>query len=305
MDLRQLRYFITVAEELHFGRAADRLGITQPPLSQAIQALEEAVGVLLFHRTKRSVALTPVGEQWLPHVRRVLEQAGSLPELARQLSRGEIGLLRLAFVSTADYSVLPVLIRRYRSLYADVQIALREATSDLQIEALLAGQIDAGLIIPPSQSPLHPALAYRPLLREPLVAAVPESWMASGQVVMNAGQVDVQALADAPLILFPRPSAPAFHDIITGYFVRQGLTPRLGQQAIQMQTIISLVSAGLGIALVPASLQNLGRAGVCYAPLRGTPPDIETGLVWRPAASSPALERFIQTAMADGETPQI
>lgn len=147
MDLRQLRYFVTVAEELHFGRAAARLAMTQPPLSQQIRALEEELGVTLFHRTQRSVALTPVGARWLVEVRRVLAEAGALPALAQRLARGEVGSMSLAFVSTADYGILPAMLRHFRDARPDVQVQLREATSDVQIEALLADEIDAGVVI--------------------------------------------------------------------------------------------------------------------------------------------------------------
>lgn len=285
MDLRQLRYFVTVAEELHFGRAADRLHMTQPPLSQAIQALEAEIGTRLFARTKRTVALTPVGEAWLVHVRELLEAADALPGIAQRLSRGELGSLKLAFISIADYSVLPPLLSRYRASYPGVQVYLQEATSDVQIESLLAGEIDAGLILPPAA--LHVSCDYLPLFREPLIAAVPEAWNAR----RRAG-----ALTGEPLILFPRQSAPAFHDLITGYFTKRGVAPQIGQEAVQMQTILSLVSAGLGVALVPRSMLNLGRLGVRYLPLEGEAPEIETGLVWRRADTSPALRRFIEVA---------
>src|SRR5688500_9024956 len=128
MDVRQLRHFAAVAQTLHFGRAAERLNMTQPPLSQSIQALERELGAPLFVRTKRSVALTPFGEQWLVHVRTVLGDLAALPDIARRLRDGEAGPLELSFVSTADYSVLPDLVRRYAALYPAVRVALREAT---------------------------------------------------------------------------------------------------------------------------------------------------------------------------------
>lgn len=296
MDLRQLRHFVSVAEELHFGRAAERLGMTQPPLSQSIQMLEEELKVRLFERTKRSVMLTPVGAQWLPHARKVLEEAAALPGIAARLSRGEIGALRLAFVSIADYNVLPLLISRYKALYPQVDVSLKEETSDLQIEALLDGSIDAGLVIPPPQPAIHSSLTYKPLVREPLVAAVPMGWVKSGRVAGGNVTLSLKDILDEPLILFPRRSAPVLHDAITNFYSRNGATPRIGQEAIQMQTIISLVSAGLGIALVPQSLKNLGRTGVQYLALRGKPPEIETGLIWRTDSSLPALKRFVEVA---------
>lgn len=300
MDLRQLRYFVTVAEELHFGRAARRLTMTQPPLSQQIQALEEEIGVQLFARTRRSVALTPAGQQWLPEVRRVLADAAALPGLAQRLARGEAGTLSLAFVSTADYGILPDLLRRFRARHPNVQLQLREATSDIQLEALMDGGIDAGLVIRPQLPAMPHGVAYLPLVREPLVLAVPEGWRPDGAAAAEEG-VSLKDAAHEPLIIFPRRSAPAFYDIITGCYAREGLTPVIAQEAIQMQTIVSLVSAGMGVALVPASLCNLRRTGVSYLPLRDAGPDIETGLVWREAGAdsvSPVLRSFIEIAGA-------
>ncbi len=298
MDLRHLRYFVTVAEELHFGRAAERLGMTQPPLSQAIQLLEAEIGARLFERTKRWVALTPVGEQWLGHVRRVLEEAAALPRLAGQLARGEHGVLNLTFVSTADYSVLPGLVGRYKQSFPGVQLSLRELTSDRQIELLLKEETDAGLIIRPPDTMLHASLHYLPLLREPLVAALPASWVKGKLRALELPKkaLKLRDVREEPLLLFPRSSAPGFHDIITGFYTMHESVPRLGQEAIQMQTLLSLVAGGLGFALVPQSMENLGRSGVVYCKLAGKPPLIETGLVWRKGDASPALRRLVEMA---------
>lgn len=280
MDIRQVRHFAAVAETLHFGRAAERLGMTQPPLSQSIMALEREVGAPLFVRTKRSVRLTPLGEQWLPHVVEALAQVDALSATARRLRDGQTGYLTLSFVSTADYSVLPDLVRRYAEAYPDVDIRLVEATSDVQVPALVAGERHAGIIIPPHDKALPEPLVYRRLVSEPLVAAVPTAWIEDGRLPVEVGILTPAALLDAPLILFPRSVAPAFHDLVTGYFSARGRPARIVQEAIQMQTIISLVSAGLGVALVPASLRNLARAGVRYVEIED-PPMLETGLAWR------------------------
>lgn len=280
MDIRQVRHFAAVAETLHFGRAAERLGMTQPPLSQSIMALERELGAPLFVRTKRSVRLTPLGEQWLPHVLEALTLVDALPTTARLLRDGQTGYLTLSFVSTADYSVLPDLVRRYAEAYPDVDIRLVEATSDVQIPALAAGERHAGIIIPPHDGALPEPLTYRRLVSEPLVAAVPTAWIEDGRLPVKDGVLTPAALLDAPLILFPRSVAPAFHDLVTGYFSARGRPARIVQEAIQMQTIISLVSAGLGVALVPASLRNLARAGVRYVEIED-PPMLETGLAWR------------------------
>lgn len=300
MDVRQLRHFAAVAETLHFGRAAARLNMTQPPLSQSIQALERELGAALFTRTKRSVALTPFGAAWLGHVRQVLDRLAELPGVAARLRDGEAGRLDLSFVSTADYSVLPALVRRYSALYPEVEIALREATSEVQIAALTDGQGHAGVIIAPSAA-LPASLAYHRLLIEPLVAAVPEAWLDAGRLRLRDGRLDPDVIVQSPLILFPKRAAPAFHDLVTDYFIAHGGAAHIAQEAIQMQTIISLVSAEMGVALAPASLRNLARTGVRYVELAGEAPQLETGLVWRRDDLTPTLHRFLEIARGESD----
>jgi DNA-binding transcriptional LysR family regulator len=302
IELRLLRYFMTVAEEMHFGRAAARLAMTQPPLSQAIRALEDALGVALFVRTKRTVELTPVGKDLLPEVRRLLASADELRPLAQSLARGEAGVLSLAFVSTADYGLLPALLREFGARYPGVRLQLTEATSDVQIEELVAGRIDAGLVIPPLPPRHAMALSYLPIAREPLVIAMSEEQ--SRELGPDAdAPVDLRELAAAPLVVFPRRLAPGLYDIIMGCYGVAGLAPRIGQEAIQMQTIVSLVSAGMGVALVPESLRHLRRTGVVYRPLLGAEPAVETGLVWRTAEVSPVLAGFIDIVRSRPASP--
>ena len=296
MDVRQLRHFAAVARTLHFGHAADGLGMTQPPLSQSIMALEREVGAPLFVRTKRSVALTPFGKQWLTHVSTVLDAVNALPDVAQRLRDGTAGHLAISFVSTADYSILPTLVRRYASLFPNVEISLTEATSDVQIAALLEGKGHVGLVIPPPNAAFPKLLSYLPLVTEPLIAAVPDSWITDGKLSLSANQLSPEAVVGAPLILFPRQSAPGFHDLVTGYYAAHGGQARIVQEAIQMQTIISLVSAGMGIALVPASLRNLARTGVSYLNLGDTAPILETGITWRTGDTTPTIERFVSIA---------
>ncbi|RKF43618.1 LysR family transcriptional regulator [Paraburkholderia fungorum] len=314
-DLRQLRYFVTVAEEKHFGRAAARLSMTQPPLSQAIRALEETLGVELFARTKRSVELTPVGADLLPEVQRLLAGAEGLRPLAQSLARGEAGVLSLAFVSTADYGLLPLLLRDFGARHPRVRLELTEATSDVQVDELVAGRIDAGLVIAPLPSRHATQLSWLPIAREPLVIAMSTETAAR---VAAAGSdanthadphaewldtpISLRDVADEPLVIFPRRLAPGFYDIIMDCYGVAGLAPRIGQEAIQMQTIVSLVSAGMGVALVPQSLRNLRRTGVVYRPLSESVPAIETGLVWRTAEVSPVLAGFIEIVRAHAAT---
>ncbi|CAG9222826.1 HTH-type transcriptional regulator IlvR [Paraburkholderia sabiae] len=306
-DLRQLRYFVTVAEEKHFGRAAARLSMTQPPLSQAIRALEDTLGVELFARTKRSVELTPVGADLLPEVRRLLASAEGLRPLAQSLARGEAGVLSLAFVSTADYGLLPPLLREFGTRHPRVRLELLEATSDVQIDELVAGRIDAGLVIGPLPPRYASQLSWLPLAREPLVIAMSTEMAARIESSEQAAAewrdapLSLAQAGDAPLVVFPRRLAPGFYDIIMDCYGAAGLTPRIGQEAIQMQTIVSLVSAGMGVALVPQSLRNLRRTGVVYRPLREAVPAVVTGLVWRTAEVSPVLAGFIDIVRAHAD----
>jgi len=290
IELRPLRYFVSVAEELHFGKAALRLHMTQPPLSQAIQALEQQLGAALFERNRRGVALTPAGLALLPAARRLLAQAQDLAPLVQRAAAGEVGSLTLAFVSSADYSVLPPFLRAYRGAYPQVQLTLQEATSDLQLDDLLQGRIDAGLLIPPLPDKASRELDYLPVLNEPLVLALP----AGLPGVKRHGKLTLASLPPLPLIIFPRAISPALYDAILSVFHDAGLTPQIGQQAIQMQTIVSLVSAGMGVALVPQSLSNLMRPGVEYRALADATPQVETGLAWRRDNASPVLHGFLE-----------
>ena len=299
MDVRQLRHFVAVAETLHFGKAAERLGMTQPPLSQSIRALERDLGTPLFLRTKRSVALTSFAEQWLPHVRAALDGVNALGETAQRIRRGDQGRLELSFVSTADYGILPALVQHFRERYPEVELALTEATSDVQIAALREGRGHAAIIIPENEAVLPDLFAYRTLAREPLIAAVPEEWIAAGRLEPVDDHLPPSAVISSPLIVFPRRAAPSFHDLVTGYYAACGGKAHIAQHAIQMQTIISLVSAGMGIALVPASLRNLARSGVRYLKLQGRVPQLETGIIWRRDDRTPTLGNFLRMVEAE------
>ncbi|MFN3791331.1 LysR family transcriptional regulator [Massilia sp.] len=289
LELRQLRHFVTVAEELHFGRAAERLHMTQPPLSQSIAGLEELLGAPLFLRNRRQVALTAAGSALLPEARRLLGDAGALPDLVRRVAEGRAGRLTLAFVSTADYSVLPAILQRYRAAFPEVQLVLREATTDVQAEELLDGRTDAGFVIPPLPGQAGTTLAYMKVLEEPLILCAP----AGLDALRGDGPVRLRELPPLPLVIFPRAAAPALHDAILSCFRAAGITPVIGQEALQMQTIVSLVSGGMGLALVPQSVSNLMRAGVEYRALVDPTPLTELGVAWRRDSDSPVLRGFL------------
>jgi DNA-binding transcriptional LysR family regulator len=298
MDHRQLRHFVAVAETLHFGKAAHRLGMTQPPLSQSIKALEAEIGSPLFLRTNRSVALTPLGAEWLNPVRAALDGMESLAGLAQRIRSGDAGQLEVSFVSTADYSILPALVQRFRHLHPAVELLLTEATSDVQIATLLEGKGNVGIIIRHGPTVLPKGLSYRKLVCESLIAAVPENWITQGRITPVKGRLTSAALVSSPLVVFPRRVAPSFYDLVMDYYAARGGDVHIIQHAIQMQTIISLVSAGMGIALVPESMRHLARSGVVYLALEGKAPQLKSGIIWRDRDSTSTLANFVRIATA-------
>ena len=288
IELRHLRYFIAVAEELHFGRAAARLHMAQPPLSQQIRQLEEELGFQLFHRTKRSVQLTEAGAVFLAECQRIVQQLEQAVQLGQQVSRGERGQLVLGFVSSAAYSVLPTLLQTFRAAAPEVSLELHELTTDQQVQWLRDRRMDVGLVRPPID---EPNFCLMPLFEEPLVVALPQPHPLAQQPV-----VSLQDLAGKPFILFPRPLAPGLYDQIISLCQQGGFSPTIVQEAIQMQTIISLVAADMGLAIVPLSLQNLQRTGVVYRELKEPTPKAAIALLTRQSDPSPTVQRFLAIA---------
>ncbi len=288
IDLRQWRQFVTLAQELHFGRAAARLHITQPPLTLAIRRLEAQLEVRLFERTQRSVALTPAGAALLPQVQDLLVRAAALPVHARLARDGAVGHLKLAFVSTVGYALLPQWLQSFRALYPGLQLELLEATGDVQLQAFGRGEIDAGLMLhAPGFAP--PGLEQVRVAAESLVLALPEQ-----TPLARARRLSMAAVLAEPLVLFPRRIAPSLHDALMALYHAAGHAPQVAQEAIQMQTIVNLVSAGLGLAWVPHSVTQFQRPGVVYRAL-GAAHQVrcETSLVWRAGSANPALRLFV------------
>ena len=299
IDLRVWRQFVAVAEELHFGRAAQRLHLTQPPVTQAIAQLEKTLGIVLFDRTRRRVALPPAGEALLPDVRDLLDRAQALPARARAAAAGEVGRVRLAFVSTIGFERLPAWVREFRRLCPQVALELVEATGDVQLEALARGEIDAGLMLhSPGFAP--PALERLAVAQEPLVLALSAQHPLAGDDTLSLA--DVLAV---PLVIFPRRIVPSLHDAVFGLYHAAGRMPTIAQEAIQMQTIVNLVWGGIGVAWVPASVMQFRREGVVYRAAEAFAPTgrrkasaalpaCETSLVWPADTANPALARFIR-----------
>ncbi|MES2975648.1 MAG: LysR family transcriptional regulator [Pseudomonadota bacterium] len=307
IELRLWRQFTAVAEELHFGRAALRLHMSQPPLTQAIALLEKRLGLMLFERTSRSVALTPAGQALLPGAVDLLARAQALPAHAHAAAAGETGRLRLAFVSTVGFALLPQWLRAFRALFPRVEFDLLEATGDVQLQAFARGDIDAGFMLhSPGFEP--PGLVRSLIAREPLVVALPEHHALAAKERLLLDDV----LAE-PLVIFPRRILPSVYDAVFALYHAAGRSPQVAQEAIQMQTIVNLVSAGLGVAWVPGSVMQFQRPGVVYRSITGRRaghvPGCETSLVWNAGASSPSLERFVafareQAARLQGDVSQ-
>ena len=287
VELRPLRQFVAVAEELHFGRAARRLAMTQPPLTQAVQALERALGVLLFERTRRVVALTPAGAELLDQARRLLRAAEVLPAAVQAAAQGRSGQLRLAFVSTIAYGAMPLWLRLFREACPEVQLQLREATLDVQLAAFGADEIDAGFVLhAPGAVPA--GFAALTVQSEPMWLALPESHPAARHSLLQTRDI-----ADSPLVIFPRQVTPSLYDAVLASQHARGLTPRVVQEAIQMQTLVNLVSAGIGVAWVPQTVTRLQLPGVVYRRVAGAPVLAETSLIWREPALA-VVQRFVE-----------
>jgi DNA-binding transcriptional LysR family regulator len=284
-ELWQLRYFVAVAERLHFGRAAQALHISQPPLSRAIRALEERLGVSLFARNRRRVELTAEGSRFLDEARRMIGQLERSVLELRGMASGEAGRLRIGFVSLADYGVLPRLLKSFKAARPGVTLALREMLSPEQAAALAAGELDFGFLLPPVSG--ESRVDHLVVQRERFVAALPSRH----RLARARGRLAVSELAGEPFVNVPREIAPGLYDIVRGLAARAGISLNVTQEAIQMQTVVSLVSSGLGVALVPASVANLGRRGVVYRELADRHPRLDLWLAWpRGAQAAPARD---------------
>ena len=261
MELRHLRYFVAVAEELNFTRAAGRLHISQPPLSQQIRQFEDEIGVRLLDRTGRRVKLTQAGEAVLTEARNTLSQANRIPAIAQRTSQGLGGTLRVGFSSAAAHTILPRVVRSFRSRAPEVKLQLHEMSTEHQIEKLRDASIDIGFVRLPLESP-DASLVVKPIFREPLILA-----MLRGHALSRRRLISTRDLANVPFIRFPRNVAPGLYDQIDRICFRMGFKPNVVQEALEIQTTISLVAAGIGVAIVPESVRNLGYRQIVYRQL--------------------------------------
>lgn len=287
MELRQLRYFVAVAQECSFSRAARRLHVSQPPLSVQIKSLEAQLGVRLLERGNRGVSPTAAGRVFLEQALSVLGAVEHAREETLRAYRGETGTLSVGFVSIADYGVLPPALKSFRASFPEVQVELHELTTDAQIPQLRARRLDLGIALAPVDAP---DLEFDRLLSEELVLAVPSGHAAA----RGESAIDLRTLSRESFIVPPRDIAPGLYDLTIGLCRSFGFAPRITQQARQMQTVIGLVSSGMGFALVPSSVRNLRRPGVRYRRLRRRAASIELGVLRLRNPDNPASGHFIE-----------
>ena len=287
MDLRRLRYLVTVAEEGHITRAAERLGIQQPPLTRQIRALEEELGVRLFERLPRGMRLTDAGRAVVEEAQAILERAARLPDLAARAARGERGRLAVGYTSSgAFHPFVAQQIRAFRAAGPGVVLALAEDGTPELVRGLEEERLDAAFV---RSGGTHGAdLLVEPLLEEPMVAAVP-----TGHPMARLKGIQLAALADETFVFYRRPTGPGLHDAILAACLRAGFSPTVGQEAPRMSSTLGLVAAGLGLSIVPASMQRMNVEGVAFVPFRGDPGLVAPLLlVTRRKGRSAIVERF-------------
>jgi DNA-binding transcriptional LysR family regulator len=281
VELRQLRYFVALAEDLHFGRAAGRLGIAQPGLTQHIQRLESELGVALFDRSQRRVQLSAAGAVLLEEGRRVLAQADRAVALTERAGRGEVGRLVLGVAESASYAILPELLRVYRGAYPDVDLSVRMMTTAAQVAAVRSGEIDAGLARTPVDTQ---GLGVRTIRVDPVAVLLPD-----GHPLARADAVALRELAGEPLVIYPAAPRTSWVDFMLSVFREAGVEPGPVQEASDAFTAMAFVAAGLGITLVP------GSSGLFARP----------GLVWRPLAEPMRRTRLVLLHHHERPTPTV
>jgi DNA-binding transcriptional LysR family regulator len=293
VELRHLRYFVAVAEELHFGRAAQRLHIVQPALSKQIASLETELGVLLFHRTKRRVTITDAGRALYEEARVILQRIERAVETAQMTAAGQIGSLDLGFIGPAMWSVLPKLLAEHHRRLPEVRFRLSELSSVAQVAGLRDGTLDAGFV----RLPLHDFddIEFRVVLREPFVVTLPE-----GHPAAASPTVDLAALSGEPFIFVPRRAEPGFYDRCIALCQSYGFSPNIVEEGTGPTAICGMVATGLGITLSPASILNAPWPGITFRRLSRKSLDLELAVATRREEPSAALRGFLETI--DGVT---
>ncbi|MEI2467004.1 LysR substrate-binding domain-containing protein [Niallia taxi] len=286
MELRHLRYFVAVAEELHFGKAATRLNMAQPPLSLQIRQLEEEMGVQLFQRTKRSVELTEEGKVFLEKVYYLFKSLDESIETVRMVNRGEYGEIIIGFIATTAYDILPTIIKHYREKYPAIHVVLKQLTSAEQLSELKNGTIHIGIISEPTE---NEEFHLQMIKQEPMVVALPIEHPLS----IQTDPIKLIELANDSFIITGRMANQSHYDGVINACYQAGFSPKIVQETEEMSTVISLVSTGMGIAIVPASMKFVLQNRVIYCDIRNNDFQTETALIWKSNNHSPILHTFI------------
>ncbi len=298
MELHHLRHFVAVAEELHFGRAARRLNMAQPPLSQSIKRLEVSIGVRLFERTKRQVTLTPAGAVFLIESRQALQQVDRAARLARRAAAGEIGRLSVGFVSRALFCGLPRAVRLFREEWPDVEVQLDEMATIDQVRALRDGSIDLGFLYVPFEG--TDEFALQTVERSEFVAVVP-----SGSALARRKKIRLNELARQPFVVTPHVASPDLQSKLISACREAGFVPNVAQESRQENTMLSLVAGGVGVALMPATARSTQIEGVTFLTVTDLPDYLYSDLavVWLPRGVSPALQALISIVSKGAKSP--
>jgi DNA-binding transcriptional LysR family regulator len=286
IDLRLLRQYIAVAEELHFHRAAARLNMSQPPLTAAIRRLEEEIGAELIERGNRTVGLTAAGAVFLAEARRTVAQADRAVAAAREAAEGRSGVVRVSYVGSALYGRLPERIRQFRQSFPTVRLELREATSAQQVVLLRDGQSDVGVVIPPV--PDTGDLVFQDFDTDRLVIALPR-----GHRLAGADELPLSHLANEPFVLWPAAEGRGFHLRVVRLCADAGFVPRVVQEAHQMQAVLSLVAVEAGVSMVPASMRVFRPDDVVYRDIDDPRAEFSLALCWRDQPLGPVLQNFV------------
>lgn len=287
MELRHFRYFVVLAEELHFRRAAERLNIAQPPLSQQIKDLEEEIGAPLFFRTKKKVTLTDSGKAFLPRAKQILRQVDKACEEVREIYLGQKGQIVIGFAGGTTYDLLRFQ-KTFQEAYPDVEVMLRRLGTADQVEALHQEKIDIGFLYPPIESD---QLTLFSLPQQGVIAAVPENH----PLATITGPVDTKELKKESFIITPQKAGTSYRNVLFNLFYRAGFVPKVTMEAYEIETALSFVASEMGITLVPSSYQRRKMQGVVYKELLEQTSTFETAMVWRSNEDSSAALAFIET----------
>lgn len=290
MEFRHLRYFLAVAEELHFGRAARRLAISQPPLSLNIRQLEESLGVRLFHRNSKEVRLTPAGRAFVPEARALLQQAAEAGRHAREAAEGRVGRVRVGLVSSMLYRGLPRIVRDFRARHPGLQVVLRELSSQDQVVELAHGQLDVGFV---HTQRVPPELSRQLFATEPFLGCLPQ-----GHALARSRRLALHKLEGEPFVMFSRTASPDYYERVLAICSEAGFYPDVQHEARHWLSVVSLVAQGVGVSLVPAALRGSALPGAVFLPVEPSDARSEVFCVWRSADDQAGVQAFVEAVRA-------